>query len=369
MKSALHLRSYAWLIALLSLARNERMFAQTQHINEQGPISGLLPSAARRLQAVDSNTCYDRDTTAATVNSTLQLHAEQQLQNQTVQQEVLSGLSQYLRVPECNIQLTYNTSTVCPVVSAANNNDACTDGNYICRGVTQVPQNIYSAVQDNECTADASSSTATCLGTSLDLTTYLSIQQGQCCLQCPGQTACTTDASAISTQTTPVSFECGNLTLSIAVGDSLDGSSLEELLGVAVSGGLLDLYLQSSGLPDSSALSVGPTGETQGFFACLVLHRKCISDAAVAGFQSIDDILYLMHVLIYTQVPAVCPIASCSSTLPLCDMFPGNTSLFPIPYCLHCCCYTLYSWQVPQRLCLLQAHNKHYIRCVARLGV
>ena len=126
------------------------------------------------------------------------------------------------------------------------------------------------AVQDNQCTPDTSSSTAACQEAELDLTTYLSIQQGQCCLQCPGQQQCTADASKASqntSQTAEEAYKCGSFVVSIAVGSSLDGSSLEDLLDTAVNGGLLELYLQTSGLPDASVLSVGPTGTC---LTCLV---------------------------------------------------------------------------------------------------
>jgi len=56
-----------------------------------------------------------------------------------------------------------------------------------------------------------------------------------------------------------VPYQCGNFSLGIVVSDILDGSAEEDLLGTAVSGSLLDLYLQSSGLTDVTVLSVGPT--------------------------------------------------------------------------------------------------------------
>lgn len=259
-------RSFALLITLVASTDTARSRVHTQPAQQLDIAHSLLQVFTRSLQSEDTDTCYNTETTAATVTSILQLQAQQQLQNQTVQQGLLSGLSQYLRVPDCNIQLSFTASTACPVATTANSTYTCSDGNYICRGVTQVPLDVYNAVQNNQCTSDATGSTATCLGTSLDLTTYLSVQQGQCCLQCPGQSACTADASQSplnSSLASTASYDCGNFTLSIAVGDSLDGSSLEDLLGVAVSGGLLDLYLQTSGLPDASTLSVGPTGKVK----------------------------------------------------------------------------------------------------------
>ncbi|KAA6425234.1 MAG: hypothetical protein FRX49_04729 [Trebouxia sp. A1-2] len=216
----------------------------------------------RGLQAVDADTCLDLHAVTATVNSTVQLRAQQQLQSQTLSSGLLSGLSQYLKVTQCNLWLIYNSSTDCPIQGATNSTEICLGGNYICRGITQVPLNVYSAVQENECTPDATGSTVSCLGTSLDLTTYLSVQQGQCCLQCPGQSDCTTDgagSSVGSPQADTVPYQCGVFSLGIVVSDILDGSSEEDLLGTAVSGGLLDLYLQSSGLTDVTVLSVGPT--------------------------------------------------------------------------------------------------------------
>ncbi|KAL3159879.1 Thrombospondin type 1 repeats protein [Trebouxia sp. C0009 RCD-2024] len=171
-------------------------------------------------------------------------------------------MSQYLRVSDCNINLTFTSSTDCPATGAASSNSACADGQYICRGVIQVPQDMYTAVQDNECTPNASGTTTICQGNELDLTTYLSIQQGQCCLQCPGQPDCTADASEVQQNTSQpavAAHDCGSFTVSIAVGSSLEGISLEDLLDTAVSGGLLDLYLQASALPDASVLTVGPT--------------------------------------------------------------------------------------------------------------
>lgn len=257
-----HSRSFVWLAAALVLTSSVLTTAQSKD-TQRAKTSDSMPHATRGLQAVDADSCLDVETTTATVNSTLQIQTQQPLQNQSLQANLLSGLSQYLRVPDCNLQLTYNSSTACPVSSTANSTDTCLGGSYICRGVTQVPLNVYSAVQDNDCTPDATGSTVSCLGTSLDLTTYLSVQQGQCCLQCPGQSDCTADASqasASSPQTALALYECGNFTLGVVVSDVLEGSSLEDLLDVAVSGGLLDLYLQSSGLTDSSAISLGPTG-------------------------------------------------------------------------------------------------------------
>ena len=217
-----------------------------------------LQGQRRTLRTENADTCYTADTAAASVNSTLQLQAQQQLRDEQSQQNLILALSQYLRTPTCDVTVTYNQSTVCPAVNAVNSTGTCSDGQYICRGVTQVAQDIYKAVQSDQCSPDVSGSTANCQGTEVDLTTYLSIQQGQCCLQCPGQPDCTT-ASQNVTQDTAAAYECGNYTLSVAVGSSLEGSSLRDLLDTAVSSGLLDLYLQSSGLPDASILSVGPT--------------------------------------------------------------------------------------------------------------
>jgi len=228
----------------------------------------------RGLQAIDADTCLDLHTVTATVNSTLQLQAQQQLQNQSLSSGLLSGLSQYLKVTQCNLWLSYNSSTDCPIQGATNSTETCLGGNYICRGITQVPLNVYSAVQENECTPDATGSTVNCLGTSLDLTTYLSVQQGQCCIQCPGQSDCTAGSAIGSPQAVIVPYQCGSFSLGIAVSDILDGSSEEDLLGTAVSGGLLDLYLQSAGLTDVTVLSVGPTRKR---LLLLLLHHIHIS--------------------------------------------------------------------------------------------
>ena len=227
-------------------------------------IDGDLPHqmprfGGRSLQSESMDTCYSNS--AATVNTTFQIEAGQQLEDQHTQPLLLAALSQYLRAAECNINLTYTASTVCPALHATNSTNTCTNGQYICRGVTQVAQNVYSAVQNSQCSPDSSGSTVSCQGAELDLTTYLSIQQGQCCLQCPGQPDCTTDNSQVAQSTEPSAYNCGNFAFSVAVGSSLEGSSIEDLLNTAVSGGLLNLYLQTSGLEDASALSVGPTGQ------------------------------------------------------------------------------------------------------------
>ena len=227
----------------------------------------VIEPEARSLQAVnatDPDTCYDSGTAAALVNTTLQLETDQQ-QNATLHQELAAGLTEYLRVPACNIQLDYTSNSTCPAAAGANSTSTCSSGNYVCRGVTQVAQNVYSAVRNGTCTPDTSGTSVTCLGTSLDLTTYLSIQQGQCCLQCPNQPDCTADTLQSSPATAPQAasppFQCGNFSLGIAVGSNLEGSSVEDLLADAVSSGLLELYLQTTGLQDTNILSVGPTGE------------------------------------------------------------------------------------------------------------
>ena len=272
----MHLRSQVWLAAAFTLTLNLHQRTQAKH-TEVAHTSGGLLATLRGLQAVDADTCLDNQTVTATVNSTLQLQAQQQslqLQNHNLSSGLLSGLSQYLKVTQCNLWLTYNSSTDCPVQGATNSTGTCLGGNYICRGITQVPLNVYSAVQENECTPDATGSTVNCLGTSLDLTTYLSVQQGQCCLQCPGQSECTADgagSSIGSPQAEIVPYQCGIFSLGIVVSDILDGSSEEDLLGTAVSGGLLDLYLQSAGLIDVTVLSVGPTGKS-----LLLLPLHCI---------------------------------------------------------------------------------------------
>ena len=243
----------------------------------QGHDRGLTAEAAE---------CYTAETAAASVNTTLQLQLEQQLTGQEVQQNLISALSQYLRVSDCNVNSTFSSSTVCPATSTTNSNHTCSDGQYICRGVVQVSQDLYTAVQDNQCTPDASGSTATCQGTEMDLTTYLSIQQGQCCLQCPGQQDCTADASDASqnsSQTAAEAYNCGTFTASIAVGSSLEGSSLEDLLDTAVGGGLLDLYLQTSGLSEASVLSVGPTGSC---LACPVLSMVSVLSSFFMPYET-----------------------------------------------------------------------------------
>ena len=233
---------------------------------------GLLENNLHgRGLTADVTECYTAETAAAIVNTTLHLQADQRLTDRAVQQDLDIALSQYLRVSDCNVNSTFSSSTVCPATATANGNHTCSDGQYICRGVVQVPQDLYTAVQDDQCTPDTSSSTAMCQGVELDLTTYLSIQQGQCCLQCPGQQQCTADASEASqnsSQTAAEAYSCGSFVISIVVGSSLEGSSLEDLLDTAVNGGLLELYLQTSGLPDASVLSVGPTGKC---FVCRVL--------------------------------------------------------------------------------------------------
>ena len=269
----MHLRSQVWLAAAFTLTLNLRKQAQAQH-TEVSRTSGCLPATLRGLQAVDADTCLDLQTVTATVNSTLQLQAQQQLQNQSLSSGLLSGLSQYLKVTQCNLWLSYNSSTDCPIPGATNSTETCLGGNYICRGIAQVPLNVYSAVQENECTPDATGSTVNCLGTSLDLTTYLSVQQGQCCIQCPGQSDCTAGSAIGSPQAVIVPYQCGSFSLGIAVSEILDGSSEEDLLGTAVSGGLLDLYLQSAGLTDVTVLSVGPTRKR---LLLLLLHHIHIS--------------------------------------------------------------------------------------------
>lgn len=272
----MQIRSQVWLAAAFTLTLNLHERTQAQHTEVAHTSDGFI-ATMRGLQAVDADTCLDLHAVTATVNSTVQLRAQQQLQSQTLSSGLLSGLSQYLKVTQCNLWLIYNSSTDCPIQGATNSTEICLGGNYICRGITQVPLNVYSAVQENECTPDATGSTVSCLGTSLDLTTYLSVQQGQCCLQCPGQSDCTTDgagSSVGSPQADTVPYQCGVFSLGIVVSDILDGSSEEDLLGTAVSGGLLDLYLQSSGLTDVTVLSVGPTRK---HLLLLSLHHILIS--------------------------------------------------------------------------------------------
>ena len=236
--------------------------------------SKRLQGRGRSLTA-EITECYTAETAAASVNNTVQLQVERQLTQLEVQQSLASAMSQYLRVSDCNINLTFASSIACPATDAASSNSTCADGQYICRGVIQVPQDMYTAVQDNECTLNASGNTTICQGKVLDLTTYLSIQQGQCCLQCPGQQDCTADASEapqITSQPAAAAYDCGSFAVSIAVGNSLEGSALEDLLDTAISGGLLDLYLQASALPDASALSVGPTGKPLQLTLSAALH-------------------------------------------------------------------------------------------------
>ena len=228
-----------------------------------------LSFTARSLQATSASsadTCLITETAAATVNSSVQLQAEQPVNNTAVQQELSAGLAEYLRIAACNIQLSFHASTACPVAASANSSSSCSNGNYICRGVTQVSQSVYNAVQNDSCTTDSSGTSFTCLGSPLDLTTYLSIQQGQCCLQCPGQPDCATEASQLSVapaQSQLPSYECGNYSIGVAVGDSLDSSSVQDLLETAISGGLLQLYVQTAGLSDATVLSVGPTSKPE----------------------------------------------------------------------------------------------------------
>ena len=270
------LRSVAFAIFLLcyvAATSTANALPSGKHV----PWNSKLQGHSRSLTAVTTD-CYTAETAAASVNTTLQLQVEQQLTDPEVQQGLSTALSQYLRVSDCNVNSTFSSSTVCGTTQTANSNSTCPDGQYICRGVVQVQQDLYKAVQDNQCTLDASSSTATCQGVELDLTTYLSIQQGQCCLQCPGQQACTAGASETTqntSQTATEAYNCGSFVVSIAVGSSLEGSSLEDLLDTAVSGGLLELYLQTSGLPDASVLSVGHTGLPLSLTGCPWVSALC----------------------------------------------------------------------------------------------
>ena len=279
------LRSPAYAIALLWFV--VATLEATASAGNQRLLDNTLQVHTRSLTA-ETTECYTAETAAASVNTTLQLQVEQQLTDQEVQQDLLTALSQYLRVSDCNVNSTFSSSTVCPATTTANSNHTCSDGQYICRGVVQVPQDLYMAVQDNQCTPDTSGSTATCQGVEMDLTTYLSIQQGQCCLQCPGQQQCTADASEASQNTSPTAAEaysCGSFEFSIAVGSSLEGSSLEDLLATAVSGGLLELYLQTSGLADASVLSVGPTGKGLSALPCVCV-LFCLSFCRTVLVQS-----------------------------------------------------------------------------------
>lgn len=270
------LRSSAFAILLLCFVA-ATLTANALPSGKHVPWKSKSQGHDRSLTAVTTD-CYTAETATAIVNTTLQLKVEQQLTHPEVQQDLSTALSQYLRVSDCNVNSTFSSSMDCGVTQTANSNSTCSDGQYICRGVIQVQQDLYKAVQDNQCTPDASSSTATCQGVKLDLTTYLSIQQGQCCLQCPGQQACTADtpeASQNTSKTATEPYNCGSFVVSIAVASSLEGSSLEDLLDTAVSGGLLELYLQTSGLPDASVLSVGPTGPTLSIMACLWVLAVC----------------------------------------------------------------------------------------------
>ena len=263
------LRSPACAIALLWFV--VAILEATASASEKQIVLDNTLQVHRRSLTAETTECYTAETAAASVNTTVQLQVEQQLTDQEVQQDLVIALSQYLRVSNCNVKSIFSSSTVCPATITANSNYTCADGQYICRGVVQVPQDLYTAVQENQCTPDISGSAAICQGSEVDLTTYLSIQQGQCCLQCPGQQQCTADASEASqntSQTAAEAYNCGSFEVSIAVGSSLDGSFLEDLLATAVSDGLLELYLQTSGLPDASVLSVGPTGNC---FLCLAL--------------------------------------------------------------------------------------------------
>ena len=219
--------------------------------------------SARSLQADD--VCYTASSVLFLVNTTVQVQASQQLDNSSTTASLQQALSEYLHAPVCNIWVGYNTTTSCPTSSSANSSAACESSTYICRGVVEVPVEVYSAIEDSSCAPDDSTGTVSCLGSTLDITTYLAAQQGQCCLQCPDQPDCSTDSSAASANAPEAAAEaapqCSNFSVSVAVGDSLSGGSAEAQLADAVDSGLLDQYLHAAGLLTVNALAVGPTGQ------------------------------------------------------------------------------------------------------------
>lgn len=221
----------------------------------------LVP--ARSLQADD--VCYTASSVLFLVNTTVQVQASQQLDNSSTTASLQQALSEYLHVPDCNIWICYNTTTSCPASSSADPAAACEDSTYICRGVVEVPVEVYSAIEDSSCAPDDSTGVTSCLGSTIDITTYLAVQQGQCCLQCPDQPDCSTESSAASASAPEAAAEaapqCSNFSVSVAVGDSLSGSSAEAQLAHAVDNGLLDQYLHAAGLLTANALAVGPTGQ------------------------------------------------------------------------------------------------------------
>ena len=233
--------------------------------------SDLQNGSARRLQADDA--CYTTSSAAFLVNTTVQVQASQQLNDSSATASFQQALSQYLHSLDCNMHVAVNGSTNCSTTSSADTTAACNDSTYICRGVVEVPVDVYNAIQNSTCSPNDATSTVTCLSSTLDLTTYLDVQQGQCCLQCPDQPDCLTSTAASANA--PVSaievpLQCSNLSVSLAVGDSLAGSSAKAELADAVDSGLLDQYLHAAGLLDATALSVGPTGQL-GVLCCAVL--------------------------------------------------------------------------------------------------
>lgn len=226
---------------------------------------------ATKLLAGDG-ACLAASSAVALVNTTVQLQAVQQLDLGSTTASMQQALSQYLHTSDCNIQIQFNTSSTCLTASSSNTSATCPDSTYVCRGVVQVPVNVYNAIQDSTCTPDDRTSTFPCAGSTIDLTTYLDVQQGQCCLQCPDQPDCSTDPTAASAYAPEGAAEsppqCSNFSVSVAVGDRLTGSAAQAQLADAVNNGLLDQYLHAAGLLDTTALSVGPTGQPAVLQGC-----------------------------------------------------------------------------------------------------
>lgn len=224
--------------------------------------NALDTSPGRLLQAAIS--CYAAFNTTFMVNSTVQLQAPQQLNTSSALSSIRQALAEYLHVLDCNLDVTHNTSTACPASPVAFSSDSCEGGTYTCRGASQVPLDVYSAVQNSTCMPDTIASSLTCFGTALDLTTYLDLQQGQCCLQCPDEPECSLTSSSADTDaassTDAAATQCSNFSVSIAVEDSLAGRSAQAQLIDATGTGLLDLYLHAAGLLNTTTLGIGPTG-------------------------------------------------------------------------------------------------------------
>lgn len=249
-------------------------------------------TAARTLQETD--VCFTLTSAVAVVNTTVQLQASQQLIDGSATASLQQALSQYLYAPSCNIQTTYDASSTCLAAMQANTSTSCANSMYICRGVVQVSEDAYNAITNNTCIPNNNAATFTCLNATIDITTYLDIQQRQCCLQCPNEPACSVNPAAATAGApagaTDSLLQCSNFSVSLAVGDSLSGSSAKAQLADAVDSGVLDQYLHAAGLLDTTTLSVGPTGQFAPVCQPYFLECSCVSnmsqDMAEAGIMS-----------------------------------------------------------------------------------